>query len=335
MREVKTVPLSQIILFIAVTLCCFGLTVLSEKRLIPYLRSRAEQPIYTEGPSWHIAKSGTPTMGGIGFVIAVSITLSVSAIILNALGQYDAALSLTVSLVFALANAAVGLTDDLTKLRRKQNAGLSPLQKLGLQLLFALAYLFCRRTFFGDGTALVFSFGELELGLLYYPFALVMLLGIINCANLTDGIDGLASSVAFSVGICVFFISVSGFTDACAIAGAMVGASVGFLCFNLNPAKIFMGDTGSLFFGALAISAAFSFKNPSAMIPIGGIYVIEGISVILQVLFYKATKKRLFKMAPLHHHLEKSGMSETGICICAMILTLLLGAMTCGLYFSR
>ena len=140
--------------------------------------------------------------------------------------------------------------------------------------------------------------------------------------NLTDGIDGLASSVAFTVGVSLFYFSAFSYPEVALSSAALVGATLGFLFFNINPAKIFMGDTGSLFLGALAVSMAFSLKNPFLIIPVCSVYVIEGISVILQVVFFKATGKRLFRMAPLHHHLERLGMSETKICMIAMTLTL-------------
>ena len=147
---------------------------------------------------------------------------------------------------------------------------------------------------------------------------------LINSANLTDGIDGLASSVTFGIGISLMYISASVNPETSMIAATLIGASLAFLCFNLHPAKIFMGDTGSLFFGALIASSGFSLKNPILLIPIAGVYIIEGISVILQVLFYKLTRKRLFKMAPLHHHFEKCGWSENKICIVAILATLVI-----------
>lgn len=312
----KYFPLYAIVFFVTLSI-----TVIAEKRLIPKLAKAAQQPIYTEGPEWHASKSGTPTMGGLAFLLSVSVALTLSSFFLFYTGNVEAGTSLAFATVYSLFNSLVGVIDDITKLKRKRNAGLSPIQKLALQFLFAVIFLFARAALLGDDTVIAFSFGAFDLGIFYYPICVILLLGIVNCANLTDGIDGLATSVAFSVGIVLFYLSASLFYDVAVIASALISAAVGFLLFNIHPAKIFMGDTGSLFFGALAVSAVFSMKNPLLSVLIGGVYVIEGASVILQVLYYKATKKRLFKMAPLHHHLEKCGMSENKICIIAILAT--------------
>lgn len=311
-------------LYITVFAVSLVLTLVIEKRLIPFLSSRAEQPIYEEGPTWHLSKKGTPTMGGLAFLVAISLSLlfSVSFLLVN--GERDTAISLIVAIIFSLFNSCIGIFDDVIKLRRKKNGGLTPLQKLMLQFGLAVIFLWLRGYFLGDTTKVIFSFGTVDFGWLYYPMAVIILLGIVNCANLTDGVDGLASSVAFAIGVALFYFSASRYADASLIASAIIGGAVGFLFFNINPAKIFMGDTGSLFFGALTVSTVFSIKNPLLIILIGGVYVIEGVSVILQVIFYKTTKKRLFKMAPLHHHLEKCGVGENAICIMAIILTLIL-----------
>ena len=273
-------------------------------------------------------------MGGLAFLFAASISLLFASLFLFTAREKSEAISLLISLIFAIFNSAVGIIDDLTKLRKKENAGLTPTQKLFLQLLFSVAFIYIRARLLGDSTEIYFSFGKIDIGIFYYPIAIVMLLGIINCANLTDGIDGLATSVAFSIGITLFYFSASHIHDVAIISSATVGAAVGFLFFNIHPAKIFMGDTGSLFFGALTVSAVFSMKNPLLIILIGCVYVIEGVSVILQVLCYKTTGKRIFKMAPLHHHLERCGMSENKICVIAMIITFLLSVPAFFLYLA-
>lgn len=308
-------------LYVLVFLLTLTVTAFSEKRLIPMLSGRAAQPIYEDGPRWHSKKSGTPTMGGLAFIIATAVSLVFSSLFLFGVGEYERGLSLTISSIYALLNAAVGIIDDLSKLKKKENKGLSAKGKLLLQSLIAIIFLMSRRMLLSDDTKMIFSFGEIDFGLLYYPIALIMLLGIVNCANLTDGIDGLASGVAFSVGVVLFYISASLFSDVALIASAVMGGAIGFLIFNIHPAKVFMGDTGSLFFGALIISAFFAIDNPLLASLVCGVYVIEGISVILQVFFFKLTKKRIFKMAPLHHHLEKCGFSENKICMIAMIAT--------------
>ncbi|MBE6643993.1 MAG: phospho-N-acetylmuramoyl-pentapeptide-transferase [Ruminococcaceae bacterium] len=302
----------------------FIVTVAIEKRLIPKLIGIANQPIYTDGPSWHIKKSGTPTMGGIAFVLASAISLSVSSIFFFSLASTRVAVSIIISFAYALANCLIGILDDTKKLKKRQNAGLTPMEKLILQLICAVLFLACRRIFLGDGTALSFSFGALELGLFYYPLSIFILLGIVNCANLTDGVDGLASSVAFAIGVSLFYVSAALNPETCILSAAIIGITVGFLIFNLHPAKIFMGDTGSLFLGAIISACAFNLNNPILIIFIAGVYVAEGVSVVIQVLFYKLTHKRIFKMAPLHHHLEKCGWSENKICIAAILATFIL-----------
>ena len=208
------------------------------------------------------------------------------------------------------------------KLLKKQNdGGLKPREKLILQLLLATAFLVLRISVLGGTTAIVFSFGTLELGFFYYPITVFILLGMINSVNLTDGIDGLASSVTFAVGISFFYISYTVESSMTLCSAALIGATVGFLIFNLHPAKIFMGDTGSLFFGALVSGMAVLLDNPIMIILIGAVYCIEGLSVVMQVLCFNLFKRRIFKMAPLHHHFEKCGYSENTICIAAIIIS--------------
>lgn len=310
-------------LYITVFLIAMCATFAIERRLIPLLSARAQQPIYEGGPKWHVKKSGTPTMGGIAFLISVSVALIASAIVLTLNGNANSVLSIVICQVYAALNACVGIVDDMKKLHRKQNQGLTPLGKLALQFVLAVLFLLARKFIMGDGTRVYFAFGEIELGIFYYPIAIIILLGIINCANLTDGVDGLASSVAFSIGVSLLYISAALSTEASAIASAIIGAAVGFLIFNLHPAKIFMGDTGSLYFGALIACTGFVLGNPVLIIFIAGVYVLEGCSVILQVIWYKLFKRRIFRMAPFHHHLEQCGFSENRICIIAIILTFL------------
>ncbi len=308
--------------------CTLLVTILLERKLIPLLTRRAAQPIYEEGPSWHLKKAGTPTMGGIAFAFAISLSLiSLSLILIFLKDNKNIGISILISGLFSLCNSFIGVFDDLMKLHRNKNAGLTPLQKLTLQSLLSILFLMARRHFLQDGTTLTLPFGNIDFGIFYYPLAIFLLLGIINCANLTDGIDGLASSVALAISIVFLLIGYNVSTVLPLISSALIGGVLGFLYFNTHPAKIFMGDTGSLFLGALTVSLAFSI-NPTVIIPIGIVYVIEGISVILQVAFFKLTKKRLFKMAPIHHHLEKCGIDENRICILAVMITLLFSCLS-------
>ncbi len=321
-------PLPYALIFLSVLIS----TVFIESRLIPVFKKNAKQPIYEGGPSWHIKKSGTPTMGGIGFLIPVVLVGLLFCVPIHLSGNRSGAVSLLISLLFALLNAGIGLLDDITKLHKKENQGLTAKEKFFLQTVLVILFLAARAIFLNSGTSISFVFGTLELGMLYYPLSAFIILGIINCANLTDGVDGLASCVAFAAGISSFYIAYPLYSDAAVISASLIGATVGFLCFNLHPAKIFMGDTGSLFLGALVASLATSLGNPLISVGIGGVYVIEGVSVILQVAIFKLTKKRLFKMAPLHHHLEKSGWSENKICITAILTTLLTSLLTTALF---
>ena len=299
-------------------------TAVSERKLIPYLRKKAMQPIYTDGPSWHSTKSGTPTMGGLAFVISVSLSVILAMPLLWHNLDISTLFSILISIGFAVSNSIIGVIDDLKKLKRKQNEGLTPKQKLALQILFSCLFLLFRYFLVDSSTSMSFSFGELNFGYFYYPICLFILLGMINSVNLTDGIDGLASSVTFAVGISLFYISSSLNTEVALVSSALIGSTIGFLIFNLHPAKIFMGDTGSLFLGALTVSCAFSLNNPLIIIFVGGVYAIEGLSVVLQVISFKTTKRRIFKMSPLHHHLEQCGWSENRICIVAILTTFIL-----------
>ena len=298
------------------------ITVITERRLIPFLRSRAAQPIYEGGPAWHSTKKGTPTMGGVGFILGIAVPLIIFTITLIGAEDFGEGYTLIFCLGYALLNALVGVFDDLKKLKRKENAGLSPTEKLALQFIISGAYLWIWATVFGVNTELRLGFWDIDLGFFYYPVILLVMVGMTNFANLTDGIDGLASSVSLAIGAGIFFITAYSSASVSTAACALVGGAFGFLFFNANPAKIFMGDTGSLFLGALAVAALYSASVPLLILPLGIVYLIEGTSVVIQVLIFKLTGKRVFKMAPLHHHLEKSGWSETKICMAALVLTL-------------
>lgn len=310
-------------LYIFIFFASILVTAFCERRFIPYLSVRARQPIYEEGPSWHMKKSGTPTMGGLAFLFSALAIWIFSLFFLHRYGQTRSALSLSLTLGFAFLNATLGVLDDLTKLRHRRNAGLTPKEKLFFQFLFAALFLIGRYFFLGDTTVLSFSTVSVDLGFLYYPLALLLLVGFVNFANLTDGIDGLAASVAFGIGVSLFFISAHTSMEVSLLAALLMGISVGFLVFNLHPARIFMGDTGSLFLGSLVIGTCFSLGNPTLSVSLGAVYVLEGVSVILQVAVFKLTHKRVFLMAPLHHHLEKLGWSENRICLVAILMTLI------------
>lgn len=308
--------------YILIFLATFILTFIIEKALIPLLVKRAKQPIYSEGPKWHESKSGTPTMGGLAFLISISITLTSVAVSMYFRGMVDLGNAILLSVGYAVLNSLIGLFDDLKKLKKKENKGLSAKEKLIFQAVAAVIFLLVRAFTVENPTTLSFSFGLVDIGIFYYPIALLILVGIVNMANLTDGIDGLATGVGFAAAVSLFYISAALITEVAFVSSAVIGAMVGFLFFNINPAKIFMGDTGSLFLGALIVSSTFMLSNPIITLSINSVYIIEGLSVIVQVAYYKLTKRRIFKMAPLHHHLEKCGWSENKICFVAILTTL-------------
>jgi len=319
-------------LYAAVFFITLAITVIAVKRLIPILGGRAKQPIYADGPAWHIKKSGTPTMGGLSFLIGIIISGTVGATVLYFRGEAYFAISLIITTSYAVLSAAVGIIDDLTKLKRKENAGLTAKQKLLIQSVLAILLLYLRHAVLSDEPMLHFSFGSYNLGSIYYPIAFLALVGTVNCANLTDGIDGLAASVAFAIGIALFYISFASNSEVAVVSAALIGASLGFLFFNAHPAKIFMGDTGSLLLGALSSAATLSLGNPLLILFIGSVYVIEGLSVIIQVTSFKLFGKRVFKMSPIHHHFEQCGFSENKIVLSAVFLTLIISVIAFILY---
>lgn len=304
--------------YAAVFVTAFLLTVLATRLLIPILQRRhAGQHILEIGPSWHLSKAGTPTMGGLAFVFAILVTALLYALWLLGDGRSRELRPLVLVLAYAVACGAIGWIDDACKLLKKQNQGLTAWQKYALQLLASACFLLAARALIGVPTAIRLPFldGGLELGFFYYPLALLFLTGLVNALNLTDGLDGLLSvNVAVIGGFFVLFglrdrIGVS------ALSGVLLlGAALGFLVFNRHPAKVFMGDTGSLFFGGLVAALGVVAAHPLAVLIAGGVFVWEALSVIMQVLYFKCTGgKRLFRMAPFHHHLEKCGLGEWGI----------------------
>lgn len=319
------------ILFAVVVLLTFLITVLISKKLIPALASRKMgQKILDIGPRWHKSKEGTPTMGGLAFIAASLFTGAGASVYLWITKGAEATLPLVITLVMAVLSGLIGVIDDSAKLRRAQNEGLTSSQKFLLQLLLSGAYLFAMGFFCKVTTELYIPFVNVtvNLGVFYYVIALLLLTGIMNSVNLTDGIDGLCSTITFEVGA---FFAVAAFfafgevNESLSVMGAlMMGSALGFLMYNLYPARVFMGDTGSLFFGAMVVGGAFIINNPLIVLVCGLMYVIETASVMLQVTYFKLTHgKRLFKMSPIHHHFEKCGWKETKIVTVFGIATVL------------
>lgn len=306
------------IAFALVTTAVFALTVIFLRILIPILRShKVGQKILDIGPRWHKSKEGTPIMGGLAFILATLLVTAIFFIIKGTRGEAQYYLPLALTLAFAVANGAIGFADDYCKLIKKQNEGLTEKQKLFLQLVIAAAYV-CVMAYTGNLPTLwklPFTDLAIELGWLSYPIAIILLAGVINGANFTDGIDGLASCVTCVIG---GFFAVVAFAlydvGMVVLAGILIGATLGFLIYNFHPAKVFMGDTGSLFLGALVMGGAFAMKAPLVGLIFSAVYIIEMLSSLLQRVYFKLTHgKRLFRMAPLHHHFEKCGWGENQI----------------------
>ena len=304
--------------FFPLTLGVFLLTWLILRKLIPVLKSRKiGQKIYEIGPRWHKGKEGTPIMGGLGFIIAAAVGLAVITGVYAYLGRARELLPVWLTFALALLNGLIGFFDDYTKLIKKQNQGFLAWQKLVLQFLVAIAYLWAMSSCGFIDTALEIPyFGiEIELGIFYYFLAVLFIAGMVNSVNLTDGIDGLCSSVTAVIGAFFAVVAFVALKPELAILPAtIIGGTVGFLMYNFYPAKIFMGDTGSLYLGGAAVGMAFLADEPLIILIAGIIYLIEVVSVILQVGYFKITHgKRIFKMAPIHHHFEKCGWSEVKV----------------------
>ncbi len=311
--------MKETIFFSISALTVFAATFLILRKLIPVLKShKIGQKIYDIGPRWHIGKEGTPIMGGVSFIIASAAVVAGFSVWFAVKGVFREFLPALFGFLLALANGAIGFIDDYTKLIKKQNQGVKAWQKLAMQTVAASAYVAAMAAFGLSSTALPLPFTEktLELGIFYYPVAVFMIDGIVNAVNLTDGIDGLASSVTAVVAL---FFGIAGIAAVksgglSVLSGVCFGGCAGFLMYNFYPAKIFMGDTGSLFLGGMAIGMSFALGEPLIIVFAGIIYLIEVLSDILQVGYFKLTHgKRIFKMAPIHHHFEKCGWSEIKI----------------------
>lgn len=290
----------------------FVLTLLIGRFLIPELRKlKAGQEIREDGPTWHAGKAGTPTMGGIMFIIGAGVTVFVLGWGQMLNGKFTHLYVYLFALIFGL----IGFVDDYRKVRQHQNEGLTAKQKFVLQLAAAVVFL-CLMRYEGLLTnRLYFPFINATITvnwLLYLVFAAFVIVGCVNAVNLTDGIDGLATSVTFVV--MVFFTVVAcmwRLTPLPHFPAALAGGLAAFFVYNHHPAKTFMGDTGSLFLGGAVAALGFAMDMPLILIPVGIIYIAETVSDIIQVGYFKLTHgKRFFKMAPLHHHLELSGWSE-------------------------
>ena len=319
--------------FAIVGVSSFVLTAILSRCIIPILRKKkAGQHIREEGPKQHFSKAGTPTMGGIAFIMAIAIALLCVAIGYVVMGNQKDLIPLALTMALAVMNGMIGFFDDYKKLLKKQNEGLKAGQKFALQLIVAIAYVAMLGFLGYTDTALHIPFTEImvELGFVYYIFAVFLIVGVVNSVNLTDGLDGLASSVTLVVAIFFAIVSIQFVNNSLALLSAgLIGAMLGFLIYNHHPAQVFMGDTGSLFLGGAVTGAAFIINEPMIILIAGGVYIFEVLSDIIQVSVFKMShrKIRVFKCAPIHHHFEAYGWSEWTIVIVFSAVTALL----CGL----
>ncbi len=305
--------------FAIMTVVTFVLTALFTRYLIPILKSKKMgQKILDIGPRWHKSKEGTPQMGGLAFFCVISVLGGVLLIVAAIGGAADKSMCIGGALALGLGvcNGFVGMFDDWRKLQKKQNEGLTASQKYLLQLICAGLYLAgMKASGLIDGILRIpFTNIELNLGFGYFFIALILITGIVNAVNLTDGIDGLLCMVSFVCGGFLLLASIkTGNVPLCIIASGIIGGVLGFLVYNYHPARVFMGDTGSLYLGGLFAGTAFMLTQPFLIILYGIIFIVEAASVIIQVGCYKLTKKRVFKMAPIHHHFEMCGWGELKI----------------------
>ena len=301
----------EMILLLA-ALVSFVLTVVLGRFVLAELRKlKAGQEIRKDGPTWHAGKAGTPTMGGIMFILGTGITVLVLGWGRMLAGEFDHLYVYLFALIFGL----IGFVDDYRKVRQHQNEGLTAKQKFILQLAAAVVFLVLMRYEGLLTNDLYIPFFQVSITInwiVYLIFAAFVIVGCVNAVNLTDGVDGLATGVTFVV--MVFFAVTAALwrlTTLALLPAALAGGLAAFFVYNHHPAKVFMGDTGSLFLGGAVAALGFALDMPLILIPVGIIYIAETMSDIIQVAYFKATHgKRFFKMAPLHHHLELSGWSE-------------------------
>ena len=303
-------------------LISFAVSVVMAPLLIPVLvKLKAGQTVRDDGPKTHLKKSGTPTMGGIVILVSVTVTSLLYA---------DEYRKMIPVLFLTLGFGMIGFLDDFIKVILKRSMGLSPLQKLSLQILVTSLFAYYMVNMSGISLAMRIPFlkGQyIDFGILNVPLLFLVVIGTANGTNFTDGVDGLSTCVTIAVALFFTIAAVFDGNSVCAAGGAMIGALLGFLLYNAHPAKVFMGDTGSLALGGFVVGMAYTLQLPLFIPIVGFIYLLEVVSVILQVVYFKKTHgKRLFRMAPIHHHFELGGYSEVQVVALFTIITTLLGA---------
>ena len=305
---------SEMIRILVTALAGFVLSGVLGHFLLPLLRAlKAGQSLRDIGPTWHNYKAGTPLMGGLMFIFALIICLLVNVFFMK---EYSALYVVAVGLCFGL----VGFLDDFCKVKYKRDLGLTAIQKSALQLAVSAIYLYVLYRQGIMSCTLYIPFVDVFIKIhpiAYIFFAMFVMVGCVNAVNLTDGVDGLSSSV--TIPVMIFFaaaaVALKRF-DLALVPACLVGGLIAYLFYNWHPAKVFMGDTGSLFLGGVVCALAFALDMPLVLLMVGFVYIVETLSVILQVSYFKLTHgKRIFKMAPLHHHFEMCGWKEERIVI--------------------
>lgn len=314
---------------IVILLISFFVSVVLGIVVIPMLKKlKVGQMERDDGPQSHLKKQGTPTMGGIIIIATMIIIIIGTYIYLSVNSQNDVANKLIPMLIITLGFGIVGFIDDFKKLVLKNTKGLKPSYKMIGLLLISVVYVLYLIYGLNLGTETYIPFAKTYITLpvyFYIPFAILVILGTTNAINLTDGVDGLGASVSSIIITALAIFGITKFLPEASIFGSVaIGATLGFLMFNLHPAKVFMGDTGSLLLGGVICGLALYLKIPLLLLVLALIPVLETLSVMIQVLYFKKTGKRIFKMAPLHHHFELSGWSENKVVIIFSLVTLLM-----------
>lgn len=313
---------------IKILLITFAISVICGIIIIPILKKlKIGQIERDDGPASHLKKQGTPTMGGIIMIVAIIIATVGACIFFSVTNNQELIKRLIPLLIITIAFGMIGFIDDFKKLVLKNTDGLKPKYKMLGLLIIAVIYVLFLVYGFKLGTDTYIPIFKIYINIpvfLYIPLAVLVILSTTNAINLTDGVDGLASSVSCLIVTCLTVIGISNQMYKVSIFGSIViGATLGFLIFNLHPAKVFMGDTGSLMLGGVISSIALYLKMPLLLVLIAIIPVLEALSDIIQVMYYKKTGKRVFKMAPLHHHFELSGWKENKIVVVFSLITLI------------
>ncbi len=313
---------------VSLLIITFIVTIILGIIIIPILRKlKVGQMERGEGPQSHLKKQGTPTMGGIMIIIAMVIVTVGACIYFTVNNQIDVAHKILPVLLLTLGFGLIGFIDDFKKLVLKNTEGLKPSYKMLGLLIISVAYVAYLIYGLKIGTETYIPIWKQYIDIpiyLYIPFAIIVILGTTNAVNLTDGIDGLASSVSAIILTCLTVIGIMiGRPEISVFGSIVIGAVLGFLMFNLHPAKVFMGDTGSLLLGGVISAIALYLKMPLLLVVVALIPVLETLSVIIQVAYFKKTGKRVFKMTPIHHHFELSGWTENKVVIVFSLVTLL------------